>query len=185
MAFLTKISSFYMILVIWTMAASITEARDHLVGGKADAWNVPSSDPEYLNKWAQHNRFQIRDTLVWKYDNQKDSVMEVRREAYLRCNTSNPIAVAEHKNEETKVVLHKSGPHYFISGIKDNCDKGEKLIVVVLTPRHTRRAGAVSPAVAPAPAFLAQTPAVAPTSGAHAVRAGVLLLLLSFFALLL
>ncbi|KAK9698151.1 hypothetical protein RND81_08G085400 [Saponaria officinalis] len=170
MAISSKVCSFYLILVI-SMMLSYTEARDHLVGGKADAWKVPSSETESLNNWAEKNRFNIGDILVWKYDSKKDSVMQVTREAYLTCNTSNPIA--EHKDDETKVVLDKPGPQYFISGIKDNCDKGEKLIVLVITPRH-RRSGGVSPALASSPNGVTESPAVAPTSGAGGHKGGVM-----------
>ncbi|KAH9614783.1 hypothetical protein KSS87_010613 [Heliosperma pusillum] len=156
-----------------------TEARsrDHLIGGKPDAWKVPSSsDTDSLNKWASKNRFLIGDNLVWKYDSKKDSVMQVTREAYLTCNTTAPIA--ELKNDETKVVLENAGPHYFISGIKDNCDKGEKIIVVVISPRTKPSGAAVSPALAPSPAPESgiETPAVAPTSAAAApgIKAGLM-----------
>ncbi|KAJ8434810.1 hypothetical protein Cgig2_033532 [Carnegiea gigantea] len=154
---------------------SFTEARDHLVGGKADAWKVPSSEAESLNKWAEKNRFQIGDYLVWKYDSKKDSVLQVTREAYLSCNTTGPIEA--HKEGETKLKLDKSGPYYFISGYQPNCEKGEKIIVVVMADRSTRaRAGspALSPALAPASEL--EAPAVAPTSGASSgLKAGFIL----------
>ncbi|XP_021758039.1 early nodulin-like protein 3 [Chenopodium quinoa] len=148
--------------------SSFAEAKDHLVGGTADAWKVPS-ESDSLNKWAQKNRFQIGDNLVWKYDNKQDSVLQVTREAYLSCNTSSP--VAEYKDGQTKFELKKPGPYYFISGTQANCQKGEKVIVVVMSAQ-SRRSGAASPAFAPSPSpnSEAQTPAVAPTSGAAGIK---------------
>ncbi|KAK9682881.1 hypothetical protein RND81_10G103700 [Saponaria officinalis] len=173
MAFYSKIGLISVILG-FTVMVCFTEARDHLVGGKPDAWKVPSDDSESLSKWAQKNRFNIGDKLVWKYSSKTDSVLQVTREAYLTCNTTTPIS--EHKNDNndtTTVVLDKSGPHYFISGLKPNCDKGEKLIVVVITPRTNISSSSASPAVSPAlsPSVSsggAETPAVAPTSAAAA-----------------
>jgi len=43
--------------------ASFTEAREFLVGSKTNAWKIPSSEAESLNKWAEASRFQIGDSL--------------------------------------------------------------------------------------------------------------------------
>uniref|UniRef100_A0A7C9E4J4 Phytocyanin domain-containing protein n=1 Tax=Opuntia streptacantha TaxID=393608 RepID=A0A7C9E4J4_OPUST len=173
MAVSSRVFSSSMVLA-FALFLSFTEARDHLVGGKVDAWEVPSSEADSLNKWAEKNRFQIGDYLVWKYDSKKDSVLQVTREAYLSCNTTGPIEV--HQGGETKVKLDKSGPYYFISGHQANCEKGEKLIVVVMAARG-RRTGAGSPALSPAlaPASELEAPAMAPTSGASGLKAGFML----------
>ena len=102
---------------------------------------------------------------VFKYDGEKDSVLQVTRGDYLNCNTSSPIE--EYKDGNTKVKLNKPGPFYFISGTKGHCEKGQKLIVVVMSPRN--RYIGVSPA--PSPAEL-EAPAVAPTSSASSLKAG-------------
>ncbi|KAL9233926.1 hypothetical protein vseg_008859 [Gypsophila vaccaria] len=174
MAISSKIQQITLILgVIIAMLVSFSEARDHIVGGKVDAWKVTSDDSQSLNKWAQKNRFLIGDNLVWKYDSKKDSVLQVTREAYLTCNTTSPIA--EYKTGDTKVGLDKPGPHYFISGVKPNCDQGEKVLVVVITPRtnvpspSSGGAPAVSPALSPFPSSAVEAPAVAPASGNGAV----------------
>lgn len=105
---------------------------------------------------------------MWKYDAQKGSVLQVAKDAYVDCNTTNPIA--EYKDGNTKVELDRSGPFYFISGVKGNCEKGEKLVVVVLSSRHRL----ISPA--PSPAEF-ECPAVAPTSGASSLKGGLLVVL--------
>ncbi|KAK9996203.1 hypothetical protein SO802_020889 [Lithocarpus litseifolius] len=96
---------------------SFTEARELLIGGNNNAWKIPSSKSESLNKWAEASRFQIGDSL--DYDS---------------CSTSSPIAV--YKDGNTKVKLDKSGPFYFISGAEGQCEKGQKLVIVVLSGRH-------------------------------------------------
>ena len=107
---------------------------------------------------------------VWKYDSGKDSVLQVNKEGYVSCNISNPIE--EYKDGNTKVKLSRSGPFYFISGTKGNCEKGQKLVVVVLSPRN--RYTGISPA--PAPVEF-DGPAVAPTSSATKLQSGLLVAL--------
>ncbi len=53
---------------------------------------------------------------VWKYDGEKDSVLQVTRDGYLSCNTTSPIE--EYKGGNNTVKLERSGPHYFISGAR-------------------------------------------------------------------
>jgi hypothetical protein len=108
---------------------------------------------------------------AWKYDGQKDSVLQVTKEAYASCNTTSPIE--EYKDGNTKVKLDRSGPFYFISGAEGHCEKGQKFVVVVLSQkqRHT----GISPA--PSPAEFEGGPAVAPTSSAYTLRGGFLVAL--------
>ncbi|XP_068647943.1 early nodulin-like protein 13 [Aristolochia californica] len=169
MASLGRSVSYSLILV--SLLFCFSEAKDFLVGGKADGWKVPSSSSETLNTWAEANRFNIGDSLVWKIDDEKDSVLQVTREDYQSCNTSNPIA--SHKDSEVKIKLDRSGPLFFISGLKVNCDKGEKMIVVVLS-RRSRGFFGTSPAPSP---MEFEGPAIAPTSGAFslAMRNGAVL----------
>lgn len=84
-------------------------------------------------------------------------MLQVTRKDYLSCNTSSPVAA--HNDGRTVVKLRRSGPYYFISGAEGACEKGERLIVVVMAPRRL-----LAPAPAPAP-MMFDGPAVAPTSG--------------------
>ncbi|XP_021597148.2 early nodulin-like protein 1 [Manihot esculenta] len=151
------------LLLTVALLLGFSEAKEILVGGKTDAWKIPSSQSDSLNNWAESARFRIGDFLVWKYDSQKDSVLQVTREAYLSCNTSNPIE--EYGDGNTKVKLDRSGAYYFISGAEGHCVKGQKMIVVVLSQRH--RYTGISPA--PSPAEF-EGPAVAPTSAATSLK---------------
>ncbi|PKI70223.1 hypothetical protein CRG98_009415 [Punica granatum] len=130
-----------------------SEATDFLVGGKENSWQVPSSPSEF-NRWAQKNRFKVGDYLVWKEDAKSDWVLEVTRQGYETCNTSNP--VRSYSDGSTRVKLDRSGPFFFISGVKGHCEKGQKLEVVVLSEDHHRKSEAPSPApansTAPTPA---------------------------------
>ncbi|KAJ6995231.1 hypothetical protein NC653_017880 [Populus alba x Populus x berolinensis] len=65
------------------------------------AWKIPSSESDSLNKGAEEARFLVGDSLAWMYDGQKDSVLQVTKEAYASCNTTSPIE--EYKDGNTKV----------------------------------------------------------------------------------
>ncbi|CAK7353952.1 unnamed protein product [Dovyalis caffra] len=157
-------------LFLMSLLLGLSQASEVLVGGKTDSWKIPSSEPDSLNKWAGKARFLVGDSLVWKYDGQKDSVLQVTKEAYDSCNTTSPIE--EYKDGNTKVKLDRSGPFYFISGAEGHCEKGQKFVVVVLSQKH-RQTG-ISPA--PSPVEF-DGPAVAPTSSASTLKAGFLVAL--------
>ncbi|KAG9455878.1 hypothetical protein H6P81_000386 [Aristolochia fimbriata] len=148
-------------LILVSLLCCFTEAKDFWVGGK-DGWKVPSGVGEPLNRWAEASRFSVGDSLVWKIADAKDSALEVTREDYQSCNTSNPIS--SHNGSEAKVKLGRSGPFYFISGLKGNCEKGQRVIIVVLSPRAKGPSG-TSPAPSP---MEFDGPSIAPTSGASA-----------------
>ncbi|XP_009759316.1 early nodulin-like protein 15 [Nicotiana tabacum] len=163
------LSSSSVVAVLFFFLLSFTEARDHLVGGKTDSWKIPSSESDSLNRWAEKSRFLIGDSLVWKYDAKKDSVIEVSKRDYVTCNTSSPIAV--HNDGNTKIELTHSGAYYFISGEKGHCEQGQKLIVVTLSENNMRR---FMGAPAPSPTEF-DGPAMAPTSNAATLKAGLLM----------
>ncbi|ERN07039.1 early nodulin-like protein 1 [Amborella trichopoda] len=155
------------VLALFLVALRVSEGREYTVGGGKDgAWTVPSnSSSGILKQWAESSRFQIGDHLVFKYNKDNDSVLQVTENDYNTCITSSPIA--SYNDGNSVVKLEKSGPHYFISGEKDACEKGEKVIVVVLSPRAPIAGD--GPAFSPSgdgPALSPSSPAVPPSSSA-------------------
>ncbi|EOA21643.1 hypothetical protein CARUB_v10002061mg [Capsella rubella] len=168
----------FLFFSVFFLLTNLAYCKEILVGGKTSAWKIPSSPSESLNKWAESLRFHVGDSLVWKYDGEKDSVLQVTKEAYVTCNTTNP--AANYSNGDTKVKLERSGPFYFISGSKSNCVEGEKLHIVVMSSRGGHHTGGFfsgsAPSPAPSPA-LSGAPAIAPATGSAsslASRVGVL-----------
>ncbi|MFQ6650506.1 hypothetical protein Gotur_022407 [Gossypium turneri] len=107
-------------------------ARDFSVN-----WGLHNgSNAESYNQWAEKNRFQIGDSLVFTYTPNDDSVLQVNKDAYKNCSVESPLA--SYTDGHTVFSLSHSGPYYFISGNKDNCEKNEKLVVVVLADRSNR-----------------------------------------------
>ncbi|CAI9088479.1 OLC1v1022815C1 [Oldenlandia corymbosa var. corymbosa] len=106
------------------------------VGG-SNGW-APPADPNSNshNQWAEQNRFQIGDSLLFEYSGNSDSVLYVNKDDYTNCNTDKPIQ--KFTDGHTVFKFEHSGPYYFISGVKDNCLKNEKLVIVVLADRSHR-----------------------------------------------
>ncbi|KAL1217529.1 Early nodulin-like protein 10 [Cardamine amara subsp. amara] len=125
-------------------ADAIVKGREILVGGHSNIWKVSESRDETLNQWSSRTRFKIGDSLLWKYNAENDSVLQVRKNDYEKCDRSEPIR--GYKDGHTKIELKRSGPFYFISGEEGHCQRGEKLLVLVLSPNHNK-----SVAAAPAP----------------------------------
>lgn len=93
---------------------------------------------------------------MFVYPPGQDSVLYVNQDDYNKCNDASPIA--KYVDGRTVFNFDHSGPFYFISGNKDNCNKNEKMVVVVMADRSNKTSGAVSPApsenngTAPSPA---------------------------------
>ncbi|KAJ9671602.1 hypothetical protein PVL29_025356 [Vitis rotundifolia] len=120
------------------------EGFKFIVGGKGGWVEKPS---EEYNQWAGRNRFQVNDTLFFKYQKGVGSVLVVAKDDYFSCNTEKPIMKMDDGESEFK--FDRSGPFFFISGNKTSCDHGQKLIVVVLSPNHFKPHPAVPPASPP------------------------------------
>ncbi|PON44058.1 Phytocyanin domain containing protein [Parasponia andersonii] len=112
------------------------------VGG-TNGWVIPpSNDTKVYNDWASDNRFQLGDTIRFRYG--KDSVMEVTEEDYKKCNSSHPNFFSNTGN--TVFKLNHTGPFYFISGAFEHCQKGQRMIIKVKTPGEASSGGATSTA---------------------------------------
>lgn len=94
---------------------------------------------------------------VFKYSKGSDSVLVVAKDDYYNCKKDNPTGSLEDGDSVFK--FNRSGPFFFISGYGDNCEKGQKLIIVVLAVWH-RAHGAPQPTPLP-------TPTPAPWAAAH------------------
>ncbi|KAK4723341.1 hypothetical protein R3W88_026120 [Solanum pinnatisectum] len=117
------------------------------VGGEI-GWIKPiGNESETYNEWAARNRFHIGDTLYFKYKG--DSVLEVTPASYLNCNTTSPISKFE--NGETVYKISQPGFFYFISGQKNNCKFGQRIIIRVMHPSEIS-SPASAPEISPSPA---------------------------------
>ncbi|KAL1210337.1 Early nodulin-like protein 4 [Cardamine amara subsp. amara] len=142
--------------------------------GERDGWVLtPSED---YSHWSHRNRFQVNDTLYFKYVKGKDSVLEVSEKEYNTCNTTHPIASLS--DGDSLFLLSRSGPFFFVSGNSGNCLKGQKLAVTVMSTvhhSHTPRHPSPSPSPSASPVHQTMTsPSPAPSPGVDASDSEVL-----------
>ena len=74
----------------------------------------------------------------------KDSVMEVTEEDYKKCNSTHPTFFSNTGN--TVFRFDHSDLFYFISGVSGHCDKGQRMIVKVMSPDESSSHGGKSSA---------------------------------------
>ena len=88
---------------------------------------------------------------MFNYQSGQDSVLQVTREAYTNCSTTDA-PMANFTDGHTVFTFNRSGAFYFISGNEDNCKNNEKLVVVVLADRSKHNSNQTNIAPSPAPA---------------------------------
>ncbi|XP_010265365.1 PREDICTED: mavicyanin-like [Nelumbo nucifera] len=131
MASLFMVSSckVFLVLILVSYSLFLDVKSNEFDVGDDEGWVVPPSKNEQMyNKWASHNRFQVNDTVRFKY--KKDSVMVVSESDYDKCHSTQPIFFSN--NGDTEITLDHSGLFYFISGVSGHCEKGQKMIIKVL-----------------------------------------------------
>lgn len=145
------------VLLMFFLGSS--QAYDFKVGGK-DGWVLKPS--EGYSHWAQRNRFQVNDSLVFKYKKGSDSVLIVNKNDFFNCNKAKPVQSLTDGNSVYK--FDRSGPFYFISGEAENCNKGQKLEIIVLAVRNNSSHKAPSPTPSPKPSPPSLSPAANPVA---------------------
>ncbi|KAG1346573.1 early nodulin-like protein 1 [Cocos nucifera] len=156
-------AGFLLVLGVAIGLVSSSEAYNFYVGGRGGSWGL--NPPEDYGRWAGRNRFQVNDTIVFKYKKGNDSVLVVKKEDYDSCNSNNPIQSFHDGN--TVFKFDRSGPFYFISGTGDRCQKGEKLIIVVLAPRNKSPTQPPPSPAPPTPSPKSPTSSPAPSPSIH------------------
>ncbi|KAH6822951.1 hypothetical protein C2S53_017827 [Perilla frutescens var. hirtella] len=150
--------SFIIYFVLFSSFACTLQALQFVVGGR-DGWVL--NPFENYNHWAQRMRFQVNDTLLFKYQRGSESVLVVDKDDYEKCNTGNPILKLQDGN--SIITFDRSGLFFFISGSKSNCANGQKLIIAVLAVRNNRSLSPLPPRpIAPPPET--ESPAASTTS---------------------
>ncbi|MED6154990.1 hypothetical protein PIB30_001132 [Stylosanthes scabra] len=148
-----------LLVVVIVMSSSSFEASasTYNVGGKNGGWVV--NPKENYTLWSQRYTFRVNDYLYFKYERGKDSVLIVSIEDYDSCNTAKPLHRFRGGRSGSTVQLNKPGPFYFISGNQQNCQKGQKFAVNVVSA-----ANPPSPTPHPSPAPSPPHPSPAPSS---------------------
>ncbi|KAK1405140.1 Early nodulin-like protein 2 [Heracleum sosnowskyi] len=142
----------FSILLSLTFCSS-SEGYNFIIGGK-NGWSLHPS--ENYSNWANRLRFQVNDTLTFRYKKETDSVVVVAKNDYEKCNAAKPIQKMDGGDSVFK--FDRSGPFYFITGNKSNCEHGQKLIIVVLAVRNISPPTPSVPVPTPAPGNIVPVP---------------------------
>ncbi|CAN8258979.1 unnamed protein product [Cochlearia groenlandica] len=101
-----------------------SEGLEHIVGDRT-GWELLIN---YTN-WSQGRKFHVGDVLVFNYNNDQHNVMEVNSTAYADCERDGYISLYTNGNDS--VTISQPGEHWFICGVGDHCEIGQKLSINV------------------------------------------------------
>ncbi|KAK6941672.1 Phytocyanin domain [Dillenia turbinata] len=124
------------ILVVLTIAAAAllhTAAADHStvhVVGNQLGWTVPPGGAATYAAWAATQIFELGDILVFNFTTGDSDVARVSKEAFLTCNSTNPITL--NTTGPANFTLDALGDYYFISTFQNHCALGQRLAIYVI-----------------------------------------------------
>ncbi|KAF3507598.1 hypothetical protein F2Q69_00001266 [Brassica cretica] len=133
------------------------------VGGGNGDWVINPN--ESYNIWAARNRFQVNDTLYFKYAKGSDSVQLVTKADFEGCNIKNPLEKFD--NGEAEVTLNRSGAFYFVSGDRDHSHSPVSPISPAKAPSTSQPPQS---SVSPAPEMIPPSPP-APSESTPTIKA--------------
>ncbi|EOY02622.1 Early nodulin-like protein 21, partial [Theobroma cacao] len=123
----------FSVILLFSLQHSSVSSLEFQAGG-SKGWVVPpENDTKIYNECASDNRFQIGDTTRFKF--RKDSVMEVVEKDYKNCNSTQPKFFSNNGN--SVFTLDHAGTFYFISGASGHCERGQRMIVRVMSPQES------------------------------------------------
>ncbi|VVA38539.1 PREDICTED: mavicyanin [Prunus dulcis] len=83
------------------------------------------------NKWALAKDFNVGDTLIFAYNNQFHTVMQVSDQDFQSCNAS---AISTYTSGSDTITLKRPGHYYFLCGAPGHCQNGQKVDIKVTLP---------------------------------------------------
>ncbi|KAK2654829.1 hypothetical protein Ddye_014685 [Dipteronia dyeriana] len=118
-----------MIILYLVLAASlnILEARGatHVIGG-SDGWTLFTGS----TNWTKGKEFHVGDILVFNYKSELHNVMQVNSSGYEDCIKEPYIRVFTSGSDS--LVLSEVGQFWYICGVGDHCENGQKLSINVV-----------------------------------------------------
>ncbi|KAL6564355.1 hypothetical protein OROMI_015805 [Orobanche minor] len=132
--------------------------------GDDDGWDI-MGDVVY-NQWALSKTFKVGDTIVFEYDPEFHSVLQVSQSDFHSCNTATPISSYTTGNDS--IVINNSGHYYYICGVMGHCEAGQKIDITVTDSHKPAIEPVSSPANTPSQTVVPKTrsgSSVTPSSG--------------------
>ncbi|GFZ03508.1 cupredoxin superfamily protein [Actinidia rufa] len=116
--------------LILTASLNVVDVRGatYLVGD-SDGWTPFTNS----TNWTQGKAFHVGDMLEFNYDKGLHNVMQVNSTAYQDCIKEANMEIFDSGNDS--LVLSQAGQMWFICGVENHCENGQKLSINVL-PRE-------------------------------------------------
>ncbi|KAB2618608.1 stellacyanin-like [Pyrus ussuriensis x Pyrus communis] len=104
-------------------------AADNYTVGDDLEWTIPPAGSVAYSTWANTKRFQINDTIVFKWSG-SHTVAEVSKADYENCSNSNPLAFYD--SSPASITLTSNVTRYFICTVGNHCsDLGQKVTIKI------------------------------------------------------
>ncbi|RZC91210.1 hypothetical protein C5167_027274 [Papaver somniferum] len=117
---------FFMVLAVLYVSSSMAEVYKV---GDYSGWTNQNM-PDY-KKWSASKDFKVGDSIVFEYSPQNHSVVQVSYEDYKKCNSSSPMKTFI--SGKDTIPIKRKVHLFFICGVSDNCGKGQKVDIRVVT----------------------------------------------------
>ncbi|KAH7287767.1 hypothetical protein KP509_32G073300 [Ceratopteris richardii] len=115
----------FFFILLASVFARLASATLYTVGGPA-GWTLPSRAKLNYTEWSENTDFKIGDILEFNYVPKAHTVLEVTRTDFRYCNISNPLTKFDDASGKTTVTLTNPGNYYFIDGVGQHCEEGQK-----------------------------------------------------------
>ncbi|KAA3476904.1 stellacyanin-like [Gossypium australe] len=137
-------SSMAMAAVFVVLASTLTTyASTTYTVGDSTGWQVPTSNSNLYDDWADNKTFVVGDDLLFNFITGKHDVAEVTEPGYDACTNTDTIST-DNKGP-VKITLKRTGDHYFICTYPGHCPAGQKLKVQVRSETGDTTPGVLSP----------------------------------------
>ncbi|KFK39096.1 hypothetical protein AALP_AA3G200500 [Arabis alpina] len=122
----SQFSSLIILYAIFSLSSLmlISEGIEHIVGD-SNGWELFTN---YTN-WTQGREFHVGDVLVFNYASDEHNVIQVNSTAYANCGRDNYTSIYTKGNDT--ISISEVGELWFICGVGDHCENGQKLNINV------------------------------------------------------
>ncbi|KAG0590847.1 hypothetical protein KC19_1G131000 [Ceratodon purpureus] len=168
------------IVTVFVVAMStflgVSHAVQHVVGGDVQKWAFlqANSPITFYNDWAANQTFTTGDTMLFTYNNNTHSVVEVATQAdFDACNLQ--ANISKYYSGADSVFISKAGTSFFICGTPTHCGQGMKVSIVATGATVAAPPSPVVQGPAPAQSVINASPPAAFYSGVTSLALAILL----------
>ncbi|KAI4352030.1 hypothetical protein L6164_006320 [Bauhinia variegata] len=114
------------VILFFLCLNSLLNARETHIVGDTYGW----TDSTNFSSWTAGKEFHVGDLLVFNYDNMVHNVLQVNSTAYEGCIKDTYAEKFDGGNDT--LLLSEVGKYWFICGVSDHCENGQKLGIVAI-----------------------------------------------------